>query len=223
MRITFSWSGNLSYRVAVLLSKWLPSVVQAVNPSFASRESRKGTTWYKTLKDQLNQIDFAIVCLSRENLNAPWLLFEAGILTTRFDEAHLCTALIGDLSSTDIEGPFANFQSIKLEDQENMRKLVQKINQMHGTRMLSANALNSSFDRRWPVFEEACKKAVAESRIGKEIEKPKSEHQILEEINGLCVQLVEAMGTMSDHIKDIKSDLISRKIVSFPKKEIRKM
>ena len=108
------------------------------------------------------------------------------------------------------------------EDKEDMRKLVQKINQMHGTRMLSANALNSVFDRRWPVFEEACKKAIEGSRRRTGIEKPKSDHQLLEEINGLCVQLVETMGAMSNNIKEIKNDLMKQKIISFPQKEIRK-
>lgn len=222
MRISISWSGDLSHRVAILLSKWLPAVVQAVTPFVSPDESRRGTAWFKALKDQHKQIDFGIICLSRENVNAPWLLFEAGILSTRFDEAHLCAMLIGDFPDEALEGPLANFRSIKLNDREDVRKLVQQINQMHGTRMLSANSLNSAFDRRWRVLEDACKKTIEGSPGRKEIEKPKTDHQLLEEINGLCGRLVETMGSMSDNIKDIKSDLIKQKIISFPQKEIRK-
>ncbi len=222
MRISLSWSGNLSHRVALILSKWLPSVVQAVTPFVSVDEKRRGAAWFKAIKDQHNQMDFGIICLSRENLSAPWLLFEAGVLSTRFDEAHVCAILIGDVSEADLEEPIVNFQTIRLNDKEDMRKLVQKLNQMHGTRMLAANALNSAFDRRWPIFREACKKELQESVSRKEIEKPKSEHQLLEEINGLCIQLVETMGSVSDNIKDMKKDLFSQNIVSFPQKEIRK-
>ena len=222
MRISISWSGNLSYKVAVLLSKWLPSVVQAVTPFVSTDVSRKGSAWFKKVKDQFNQTDFGIICLSRDNLNAPWLLFETGVLATRFDQVHICTVLIGDLSDTDITGPLHNFQSIKLKDKEDIRKLIQTLNQLHGTRMSSANALNSAFDRRWPIFEDACKKAIKKEMNREEIEKSKSEHQLLEEINGLCVHLVEAMGTMSSDIKDMKHDLIKQNIISFPQKEVRK-
>lgn len=223
MRISISWSGSRSHRVALLLSKWLPAVVQGVTPFVAVDENKRGTAWFKALKDQLKQIDFGIVCLSRENLNVPWLLFEAGVLSTRFDKSHVYAVLIGDLTETDLGGPLANFQTIKLTDREDMRKLVQIINQMHGTRMLSANALNSAFERRWTILEDACRKATEAGLSGKEIDAPKSEHQLLEEISGLCVQLVGAMGAMSDDIKDLKNDLVSRNIIAFPQKEIRKV
>jgi len=223
MRISISWSGNLSYRIAVLLSKWLPSVVQAVTPLVVADDRQKGSAWFKKLKDQFNQTDFGIICLGRNNLNAPWLLFETGILTTRFDQKHICTVLIDDLSDIEIAGPLSSFQSIKLKEKEDMREFVQTLNQLHGTRMSSANALNSAFDRRWPIFEDACKKAIKKEMNREEIEKSKSEHQLLEEINGLCVHLVEAMGTMSSNIKDMKHDLIKQNIISFPQKEVRKI
>lgn len=222
MRISIGWSGNLSHRIAVLLGKWLPAVVQAVTPLVSPDESKRGTAWFKALKDQHKQIDFAMICLTRENINAPWLLFEAGILSTRFDEAHLCALLIDDFAGKALEGPFVNFQSVKLADKEEMRKLIQKINQMHVTRMSSGNALNSAFDRRWPVLEDACKKAIHAGPDRKDIAQPKSERQLLEEINGLCARLVETMGAVSEDIKDVKNELIKQNIISFPRKEIRR-
>jgi len=210
--------------VAILLSKWLPAVVQAVSPLVAPDESRKGAAWFKQVKDQFHQTDFGIICISRDNLTAPWLLFETGILATRFDQAHICSVLIGDLSVTDISGPLANFQSLTLRDREDMRKLVQKINQLHGTRMLSANALNSAFDRWWPALEDACSKAMdGDLNLKREtVEQPRTDHQLLEEINGLCARLAEAMDVMSENIKDIKNDLVKQNVISFPQKEIRK-
>lgn len=221
MRISISWSGNLGHKVAILLSKWLPTVVQAVTPFVASDEDRKGAAWFKKVKDQFNQTDFGIICISRDHLAAPWLLFETGVLATRFDQTHICSVLIGDLSESDITGPLDHFQSFSLRDREDMRKLVQRINQMHGTRMLSANALNSAFDRRWPALAEACRKAI-EGKLSREaIEKPKTDHQLLEEIKGSCARLVESMDLMSDNIKDLKKDLIKQNVISFPQKEIR--
>ena len=198
MKIFITWSGELSHRIAVLLSKWLPSMVETVIPTVSVDEDNKGASWFKKLMDQLNQTDFVIVCLSRENINSPWLLFEAGVIAKSFDQAHVRKILIGDLSDIDVERPLLNFQSTVLKDKEDMRRLVQTINQTHETRMLSSNALNRSFEKGWPTFEDYCNKAIEVMQIRKEIKKPKSDRQLLEEINRVCLHMVKSIDAMSN-------------------------
>ena len=170
----------------------------------------------------VSQTDFAVICLSPDNLNSPWLLFEAGAIANRLDQANVCKFLIGDLTENDIKPPLLNFKSTLLKDKEEMRKLVQKINQMHETRILSSNALNRRFEGGWPKLEDYCNRAIKKMGNREKIIKPKTDYQLLEEINGLCHHLAETMGAVSNKIEHINNDFFSQNILSFPKKEVRK-
>ena len=222
MKIFISWSGELSYTIAVLFSKWIPLMVQPVTTIVAAGEDKRGEAWFKKLMYQVKQTDFAIICLSMDNLNSPWLLFEAGVIANRLDQANVCKVLIGDLSENDIEPPLLNFQSAELKYKENIRKLVQKINQTNETRMLSSNALNRAFDRGWPKLEDYCNRAVKKMQNREKIIKPKTDYQLLEEINGLCLHLAQTMDAVSNKIEFIDNIILPQNIVSFPPKGVRK-
>jgi hypothetical protein len=50
----------------------------------------KGAKWSTEISRELEQANFAVSCLTPENLNEPWLLFEAGALSKK-DGAQVCT------------------------------------------------------------------------------------------------------------------------------------
>jgi hypothetical protein len=59
----------------------------------------------------LDGIKVGITCLTPENLDAPWILYEAGSLAKTVDDStRLCTYLLGDLKNADIEPPLGQFQ-----------------------------------------------------------------------------------------------------------------
>ena len=222
MRIFISWSGELSYTAAALFSKWFPSVIQPVTIIVSAVEDNKGNAWFKKLMYQVSRTDYAIICLSPDNLNSPWLLFEAGAIANRLDQSKVCKLLIGDLTEKDINPPFLNFKSTVLKDKEDMRKLVQKINQMHETRILSSNTLNHRFEGGWQKLEDYCNTAIKKMENREKIIKPKTDYHLLKEINGLCHDLVEIMDATSNKIEHINNDFPFQNIVTFPKKEVRK-
>ena len=78
MKIFISWSGPRSKAMAEALKEWLPNVIQAVDPWVSSSDIDAGMRWTPALAEQLQQTQLGILCLTAENLNAPWLLFEAG-------------------------------------------------------------------------------------------------------------------------------------------------
>src|SRR4029077_19453405 len=51
---------------------------------FVSDELEKGTTWFGSIMGQLRKSKAGIVCLTVENLESPWLHFEAGALASHF-------------------------------------------------------------------------------------------------------------------------------------------
>lgn len=79
MRNVFiSWSGNP--KIAEVLKKCLTDAFEASNLSvFVSSESIvTGEEWFSAIKRNLQDSIMTLVCITRDNINAPWLYFEAG-------------------------------------------------------------------------------------------------------------------------------------------------
>src|SRR5262245_54727881 len=81
MKVFLSWSGDLSHKVAMALQGWLPLVIQTLEPFVSTEDIEKGARWSVTLDEQLKLSSYGILCITHENINAPWLNFEAGALS----------------------------------------------------------------------------------------------------------------------------------------------
>jgi hypothetical protein len=101
--IFLSWSGDRSNRVAQALKKWLPLVLDDVKPWFSDKDILAGKRWFLEVGQGLQETNFGIICLTRDNLESPWLLFEAGALSKALDEGHVCPYLL-DVEVKDITG-----------------------------------------------------------------------------------------------------------------------
>ena len=53
----------------------------------------KGENWDKILSQELEECRYGIVCLTPENINAPWINFEAGAIAKSLD-SKLTTLMI---------------------------------------------------------------------------------------------------------------------------------
>ena len=179
MKIFLGWPGTRSKETAEVLGDWLGQVIQAIDP-WISLDILKGARWSEEIANKLEEAKVGIICLTKENLNENWILFEAGALSKTKD-AHVCTFLL-DLKPTDIKQPLALFQHTEFE-KEDVRKLTHTINQAvedAGERSLDVKRLDTIFDRLWPDLEERRKEIV---KIQSEVRKPiRTEREILEEI-----------------------------------------
>ena len=91
-------------------------------------DNDKGSRGLNEIGAALEGMRVGITCLTPENLEAPWLLFEAGALSKSISDAtRLCTYLIGGLQSRDIAPPLSMFQATKA-DKEDTRKLIHTLN-----------------------------------------------------------------------------------------------
>ena len=79
MKVFISWSGELSKLVAKELSEWLPSIIQSVEVFYSPEDIQKGENWDLRLTKELEECKYGIVCLTKENVSAPWVHFEAGL------------------------------------------------------------------------------------------------------------------------------------------------
>ena len=179
MRVFISWSGDRSKALAGALSTWLEQVVQAVEP-WLSVDMAKGTRWSPEIAARLEESSIGLICLTPENLSAPWILFEAGALSKTKD-ALICTFLLG-LDPSDVPQPLGQFQHT-LAEKDDVKKLIQAINDRvtgSGGKMLSEKALNSVFETYWPSLEKELSQ-IAGSSIGKE-PKQRTQREMLQEV-----------------------------------------
>lgn len=94
MKVFLSWSGTRSREIAKLLSDWLSCVIQALQPWVSDRDLDRGSLWFGEINDQLKDTTVGIICLTQENKDRPWILFEAGALAKGLSTARVCTLLI---------------------------------------------------------------------------------------------------------------------------------
>lgn len=159
MKVFISWSGERSKIVAEQLKDWLPRVIHAIEP-WLSVDMAKGTKWTNEISKSLASSRVGIFCLTDDNLNSPWLHFEAGAIS-RSDDTHLCTYLIG-VEQADIAQPLAQWNHTLAEKADTFR-LVQTINEItasSGERSVSADHLADTFEYFWPRLADAITKAL---------------------------------------------------------------
>jgi hypothetical protein len=126
MKVFLSWSGNRSHRVAIVFRDWLPSVIQSLVPYVSSEDIDKGARWSTDIAKELEDSTFGILCVTKDNVNAPWLTFEAGALSKTMDKAFVCPFLF-DIKRSEVDGPILQFQSTILE-KDDIQKLVRTLN-----------------------------------------------------------------------------------------------
>jgi hypothetical protein len=144
MKVFISWSGRKSQKVALLLKNWLGCVIQASKPWVSSEDIERGSIWFNEINEILNDVSLGIVCLTESNKNKPWILFEAGALTTGLNSSRVCTFLI-DLKSNDVTTPLSQFNHT-LPNKDSMFKLIKTINSELKENKLDIEILKGSFD-----------------------------------------------------------------------------
>ena len=181
MKVFLSWSGHKSHQVALVFRDWLPSVIQSITPYVASEDIDKGARWSTDIAKELEDSSFGILCVTKENLEAPWLLFEAGALSKMMDKASVCP-FIFDLKRAEVKGPILQFQSTIFE-KEDVKKLLVTLNKSCGDAGLKEDLLTKTFEVWWPNLEDSLNAIKSEELDGDEVHPEKNlSNEMLEEI-----------------------------------------
>lgn len=193
MKIFISWSGNKSKNVATYLKSWIEQIIQAADP-WISVDIDKGKKWNGEIINELAESRVGIICLTRENLNSPWILFEAGALSKASD-SYVCTFLV-DVTPTDLTGPLSIFQATKF-NKEDLFKLLTSINnnvKSAGGKSLTVENLKSLFKVFYPQLEEEINNIISTSGAESK-EEIRTDRELLEE----AVQLLRKSKSSSEN------------------------
>ena len=182
MKVFLSWSGHKSHEVALAMRDWLPSVIQTIEPYVSSEDIDKGARWSTDIAKELEDSTFGILCVTKENIEAPWLLFEAGALSKMMDKSYVCP-FIFDLKRAEVKGPILQFQSTIFEKSD-VKKLIFSINKACGEVALKEEFLGRTFDVWWPTLEENLNKITDSKEVENAVETKVDgiNNEILEEI-----------------------------------------
>ena len=148
-RVFVSWSGERSRSAALGLKSLLLDVLGERLDVFISAHMDPGVVWVQELGKELEGSDFGILCLTQDNVQSPWLLFEAGALAKNFGAARVVPYLIDDLVLT---GPLNQFQHVKADRQGTLR-LLESINALRD-KPTQIDRLHRSFDKWWADLDQ---------------------------------------------------------------------
>lgn len=178
-KVFISWSGPLSQKLGEALRNWLPSALQFVKPYFSPEDIEKGAKWSSEISKELESSNIGVICLTRDNTEKPWILFEAGALSKSLERSRVCTLLF-DVDPADVKGPLTSFQATRFI-KEDFKRLVSAINSAAGESRLETPVLENVFDMWWPKLEEEVAVILKTSgKVGKK--ELRSDRDILEEL-----------------------------------------
>jgi hypothetical protein len=179
MKIFISWSQELSRELAMALRKYLPCMIQELDVFMSKHDLESGARWSLELAKELGDSNFGIICLTPDNLQNPWILFESGALTKHV-EGRACGLLFAGLTPTDLSGPLSQFQNRVFEKKEFLALLLD-INAKLPT-PLETHQLELIFEKWWPDLEAACQMAVREAGTSAPRAPRREQKEILEEL-----------------------------------------
>ena len=153
MKIFISWSGARSKTAALALKSLLEDIYPEAVDVFISDHISPGENWSHRIGTELEKSQFGVLCLTRDNFQAPWLLFEAGAIARKFEASRLVPYLIDQLPEAVADrSPLSLFQSVPA-DREGTYRLVHVINAAREIPQ-TEQRLERAFRRWWPDLEE---------------------------------------------------------------------
>lgn len=192
MKVFISWSGERSKALAQACHDWIPLVLHNVEPWLSEADIEAGDRWAEAVAKELSDSNFGIICVTRENVGSPWVLFEAGALAKSMQGSKVIPLLL-DLDFRDITGPLAQFQAKKLE-KAGINEVISSINQTANHAVPEARA-KQLFDALWPEFE---KKVAAIPKQPAAAKHTRPQHEILEELVASVRSLDSRLREFSD-------------------------
>jgi hypothetical protein len=188
MRVVISWSGEESLFIGQRLKVWLKYVIQSLELWISDEDIAAGARWARELDTQLEHANFGIICLTRENLSRPWLMFESGALSKSLTSARVVPVLYG-LSKAELStGPLVQFQAVEAT-QEGIRSLVLSLHKAEENPAVSRDMVERVFEAWWPQLDSDLRSRPPTLSANRSAP---SDRQILEEILDLTRKLSDA-------------------------------
>ena len=193
MKVFMSWSGERSHALANALHDWMPLVLHYVEAWLSQADIEAGQRWADQVAKELEASNFGVLCITKENVGSPWVLFEAGALAKSMQGSRVIPLLL-DLEFSDITGPLAQFQAKKV-GRAGILEIVQSLNQLAQT-PVPDDRVRQLFDALWPELE---KKVAAIPKSAGPAKHARPQAEVMEE-------LVASVRTLDGRFREFGED-----------------
>src|SRR5262245_7846249 len=139
--------------MAEAVREFLPNVLEGLKVFLSSEDIRRGAAWLSTIRTELETTDFGVLCLTREAMASPWLLFESGAIAKKVEAGHVVPLYVG-IAQADVVAPLSHFQGM-VPTAENFKKLIREMNSSAGDSQIDDVLLMKRFEKWWPDLETA--------------------------------------------------------------------
>jgi EAL domain-containing protein (putative c-di-GMP-specific phosphodiesterase class I) len=110
-----------------------------------------GARWQTDIAHELDAADFGIICVTPENMDKPWLMFEAGALSKSMKASRVCP-LAYSMELNQLSGPIGQFQANRL-DKDGVLQVLKAINSAMADKCLDSAHLLEQFEMLWGRME----------------------------------------------------------------------
>lgn len=144
MEVFISWSGETSRKLGEVLNNWIPVLLQSARPYYTPESIDKGKRWLTDILQKLSSSSLGIICLTADNLEKPWILFEAGALGSKLDDSKVCPMVFG-IPKSSVKGPLTMFQITEFTESD-FKKLIKSINNELGQNKVAESVIDKNFN-----------------------------------------------------------------------------
>jgi hypothetical protein len=158
VRVFISWSGegSPSHEVAKALNAWIRNVIQVAEPFLSSDDIQPGDRWNDIIGRELDDSGFGILCVTKDVLNSPWMLFEAGALAGGYKNPKRVCPYLLNVSRSDLKPPLSQFSAVTA-DRDGTFRMMQSLNSTGAGPLIPDDILKRSFTVFWDELEAALK------------------------------------------------------------------
>lgn len=151
--VFLTWSGERSKAFAEIFHAWLRKVLQPCNPWMSDVDIDAGSFWDEKIRSNLAHACFGVVCLTADNIERPWVNYEAGALAERLGQ-NVCPFLLGVEPNALRPTPLSRLQA-KRADLDGTMTLVVAINRALGDRSVPDEIARDAVKNRWEELQVA--------------------------------------------------------------------
>ncbi|HKQ46807.1 MAG TPA: toll/interleukin-1 receptor domain-containing protein [Phycisphaerae bacterium] len=171
MKLFISWSGETSKQIALVMREWVRLVFPTVQPFLSSEDIRDGARWNETIGKELSETQTGLICLTPENLRAPWIHFEAGAVS-KSPNTSTVIVLPFVVKVSEVPGTLSQFQVTPWE-KEKILHLAKTINSLLPLEhQRKETELAKVFEMHWPELAKSV--STLTDGIGARDAKPKA-------------------------------------------------
>lgn len=128
-KIFVSWSGENSNQIAIALKEILQNNIfkdTCLDCFVSDVDISSGDDWWNKIKTELKKCKLGIVCITKENLRAPWVYFESGAMVAR--DLKLIPLLVNCDFKALNNTPIATKHMVDFYNQEKFNTMIRTIN-----------------------------------------------------------------------------------------------